>query len=106
MDSSQAAEYWEANADTWTLHARAGCNIYRDALNTPAFLSMLPLAAGLSGLDVGCGEGSNTRRLALLGARMQAIDIAPTFIRHARAAEEVAPLFLLIRARKPAAVGR
>jgi SAM-dependent methyltransferase len=92
MNSTEVAEHWEANAATWTRHARAGYDIYRDALNTPAFLSMLPPVVGLRGLDVGCGEGSNTRRLAQLGASMSAVDIAPTFIRHAREAEEAGPL--------------
>lgn len=92
MDSAEVATYWEANAETWTQHARAGYDVYRDALNTPAFLAMLPPISGLTGLDVGCGEGSNTRRLAQLGAFMHAVDVAPTFIRHAREAEEADPL--------------
>jgi ubiquinone/menaquinone biosynthesis C-methylase UbiE len=92
MNRIDVARYWEANAETWTRHARAGYDIYRDALNTPAFLAMLPPVDGLCGLDIGCGEGSNTRQLARLGANMRAIDVAPTFIRHARAAEETEPL--------------
>jgi Methyltransferase domain len=68
---------WEANAETWTRQARAGYDVYRDALNTPAFLAMLPAISDLHGLDIGCGEGSNTRELARLGAQMHAIDIAP-----------------------------
>ena len=39
---TDVARHWEANAETWTKHARAGYDVYRDALNTPAFLSMLP----------------------------------------------------------------
>ena len=85
MERAEVARYWEANADTWTRHSRAGHDVYRDALNTPAFLSILPQIEGLEGLDIGCGEGSNTRKLAKRGARMRAIDIAPTFIGHARA---------------------
>jgi SAM-dependent methyltransferase len=92
MDAATNARYWEANAETWTRHARAGYDISRDALNTPAFLAMLPPVRGLSGLDVGCGEGTNTRRVARLGAAMHAIDVAPTFVRHARAAEMADPL--------------
>lgn len=83
MDAQEVAAFWEANAEAWTLLSRAGHDVYRDALNTPAMLAMLPTIAGLEGLDIGCGEGSNTRRLAQLGARMHAVDIAPTFIRHA-----------------------
>ena len=87
MKRTEVAQYWEANAETWTHHARAGYDIYRDGLNTPAFLDMLPSVHGLRGLDIGCGEGSNTRELVRLGARMLAIDVAPTFIRYACDAE-------------------
>jgi len=97
MKPSEVARYWEANAETWTRHARAGYDVYRDALNTPAFLAMLPPVRGLRGLDIGCGEGSNTRKLAELGARMHAIDIAPTFIRHAQAAERADPRRIIFR---------
>jgi SAM-dependent methyltransferase len=92
MENERVADYWEGNAETWTRHSRAGRDVYRDALNTPAFLALLPPVAGLKGLDIGCGEGSNTRRVARLGARMSAIDIAPTFIRHAQEAEAAEPL--------------
>jgi SAM-dependent methyltransferase len=92
MKRAEVARYWEANAETWTRHARAGYDIYRDKQNTPAFLDSLPTVRGLLGLDIGCGEGSNTRELAQLGARMHAIDVAPTFIRHARHAEKAEPL--------------
>lgn len=92
MQSSEVAAYWEANAGQWTRQSRAGLDVYRDVLNTPDFLAMLPSVAGRDGLDIGCGEGTNTRRLARLGARMRALDIAPTFVRHAREAEAEEPL--------------
>ncbi len=66
--------------------------MYRDRVNTPAFLAMLPPIAGLHGLDIGCGEGGNTRELARCGARMTALDMSPTFLRHAREAEVADPL--------------
>jgi len=92
MKSNDVANFWEANADAWTRLARQGVDVFRDMLNTPAFFGMLPPVAGLAGLDVGCGEGSNTRQLARLGARMAAVDIAPTFVRNARDAETAEPL--------------
>ncbi len=82
-NADDAGACWEANADLWTAQARGGYDVYRDALNTPSFLAMLPPVEGLAGLDIGCGEGGNTRQVARLGARMTGIDIAPTFIRHA-----------------------
>ena len=83
---------WEANASVWTEQVRRGLDVYRDALNTPAFLALLPDVMGLHGLDIGCGEGSNTRALARRGARMLGIDFAPTFVHAAREAEVISPL--------------
>ncbi len=90
--SDDPAVCWEENAETWTMQTRAGYDVYRDHLNTPAFLRLLPPVRGLSGLDIGCGEGNNTRAVARQGARMTALDISPTFIRHARAKELEEPL--------------
>ena len=44
---------------------------------------MLPDVRGLAGLDIGCGEGHNTRLLADRGARMTALDVSRVFIGHA-----------------------
>src|SRR5262249_2465549 len=46
----------------------------------------------LHGLDIGCGEGYNTRLLASLGAKMEAVDISERFIFHARHTERQEPL--------------
>ena len=48
-DASRSGGVWEANAETWTQHARAGFDIYRDRVNTPAFLQILPPIAGWPG---------------------------------------------------------
>ena len=87
MDHKEAGKYWNDSAEVWTMLARMGFDVYRDYLNTPAFFAMLPNVDGLWGLDIGCGEGYNTRLLSKSGARMTAIDIAEVFISHAREAE-------------------
>lgn len=92
MDHMEVRRYWNRNADAWTKLARAGYDVYRDYLNTPAFFKMLPDVRGRSGLDVGCGEGHNTRLLAKRGARVTAIDISEAFIEHAKRLEEQEPL--------------
>jgi 2-polyprenyl-3-methyl-5-hydroxy-6-metoxy-1,4-benzoquinol methylase len=79
IEPAELARYWESNAHARAVLARMGYDIYRDSLNTPAFLEFLPDVTGIHGLDIGCGEGSNTRLLADRGARMTAIDISPTF---------------------------
>src|SRR5216117_3126139 len=92
MDHNEAGRYWNESAESWTKLARAGYDVYRDHLNTPAFFAMLPSVEGLSGLDIGCGEGYNTRRLAKRGARMTAIDISEVFVAYAKQAETGQPL--------------
>jgi ubiquinone/menaquinone biosynthesis C-methylase UbiE len=92
MNHEEVGRYWNGNAEAWTRLARAGYDIYRDHLNTPAFFAMLPDVAGLRGLDIGCGEGHNTRMLARRGARVTGIDIAEVFIAHARQSEADEPL--------------
>jgi len=92
MNHLQTGKLWEANADAWTAMARAGYDIYRDCLNTPAFLAMLPDVSGRRGLDLGCGEGHNTRLLARRGAAMTGLDIAGKFLAYALQAEREEPL--------------
>jgi len=87
MDHREVGRMWDANAEAWTKLAREGYDVYRDYLNTPAFLAMLPDVSSLSGLDIGCGEGHNTRLLARQGARMTGIDISEKFIEYARQSE-------------------
>jgi SAM-dependent methyltransferase len=92
MDHEEVGRLWNANADSWTKLARAGYDVYRDYLNTPAFFAMLPDVHELVGLDIGCGEGHNTRLLAKRGARVTAVDIAEVFITYAKQEEEREPL--------------
>lgn len=91
MDHQAVGRFWNDNADVWTTLSRSGYDVYRDYLNTPAFFSLLPDVQGLSGLDIGCGEGHNTRLLAVRGAKVAAVDISENFITHARQREEEEP---------------
>ncbi|MDX6500717.1 MAG: hypothetical protein QOG23_3977 [Blastocatellia bacterium] len=92
MNHKEAGQFWNESAESWVRLARAGYDIYRDHLNTPAFFAMLPKVKGLAGLDIGCGEGYNTRMLAKLGARVSAVDISDIFISYAKRTEQEAPL--------------
>ena len=92
MDDKDVRNCWEANAEAWTAMARQGYDRCRDLFNTPTFMRILPEVKGLRGLDIGCGEGHNTRLLARRGASMTGIDIAPTFVRYAEEAEHEHPL--------------
>ncbi len=78
---------WNANAASWTELTRAGYDVYRDLVNTPAFLAMLPDVGGRLGLDLGCGEGHNTRLVRRAGGRLVGIDVAEHFVVAAAAAD-------------------
>jgi len=92
VNHDDAGRHWNENAEVWTRLARAGYDVYRDLINTPAFFAMLPDVRGLGGLDIGCGEGHNTRLLAGRGARVTAVDISDVFIGYAKEEEARAPL--------------
>ena len=57
---------------------------------------MLPSVNGLRGIDIGCGEGYNTRLLAALGADMTGIDISENFIRMAREEKSFLPIRYIV----------
>jgi 2-polyprenyl-3-methyl-5-hydroxy-6-metoxy-1,4-benzoquinol methylase len=89
---TEVAACWNRNADEWARDVRHGLDIYRDLFTFPAFKDFLPPLDGLDVIDLGCGEGTNTRRLAQLGARMTGIDLSERMIELARHAEAAGPL--------------
>jgi SAM-dependent methyltransferase len=80
VDRPDTRRLWNANAPAWIELSRAGCDVFRDLVNTPAFFALLPDVDGLFGLDFGCGEGQNTRLLAQRGAELVAVDVSELFI--------------------------
>lgn len=94
---AEVAAHWDRNADQWTRDVRDGHDAYRDLFTFPAFQAFVPPLDGLDVVDFGCGEGTNTRRLALTGARMTGIDISERLIGHARRQEAAEPLGITYR---------
>lgn len=92
MDDKEVGKYWDENAENWIKLARLGFDRCRDLINSPAFFKMLPKVENLKGLDIGCGEGYNTRIAAKTGAIMTAIDISKKFITAAKEFEAEKPL--------------
>jgi len=92
MNHREAGRYWDANAEAWSELSRAGYNTSRDRVLNPCFFGMLPDVHGLAGLDIGCGDGDNTRLVAKRGASMTGLDIAPRFIAIAEQTERVDPI--------------
>ena len=92
MDDKDVGKYWDENAENWIKLARMGYDRCRDLINSPAFFKMLPDITNLKGLDIGCGEGYNTRIAAKKGAKLHAIDISEVFITSAKETEVKEPL--------------
>jgi len=92
FDERGVAGAWDANADSWAERVRAGHDVYREYYNNPAMLEFIGDLRGREVLDLGCGEGYQTRILARRGAHMTGIDLSPRMIEFARAEERRSPL--------------
>ncbi|MFX1479664.1 MAG: class I SAM-dependent methyltransferase [Promethearchaeota archaeon] len=92
MENKDVGRYWDENAENWVKLAKLGYDRCRDLINSPAFFKMLPDISNLKGLDIGCGEGYNTRIAAKMGGKMTAIDISEVFIKYALKSEQEEPL--------------
>jgi ubiquinone/menaquinone biosynthesis C-methylase UbiE len=88
LDEAAVAAAWNRNAEPWTRDVRAGFDLYRELYTLPAFLEFMPPVAGMRVIDLGCGEGSNTRRFSKLGGMMIGIDLSEELIRQARQMEQ------------------
>jgi len=88
MDRQEANEdtrrAWDANATFWDEHMGEG-NDWVELLSWPASERLLALQAGERVLDVACGNGLTSRRMAALGAEVLAFDFSPEMIACARA---------------------
>lgn len=76
---------------------RAGFDAYRYAFTWPAFRRFAGALNGLDAIDLGCGEGTNTRAMARSGARMTGVDLSDRLIAHAMHSEEAEPLGISYR---------
>ena len=92
FSDDEVARYWNANAAAWAEQVRRGADIAREWLDNPAFLDFLGDLRSRQVLDLGCGEGHNTRILARRGARVTGVDISDRMLELALAAERDEPL--------------
>ena len=92
LNDAAVAAAWDRNAPLWAEEVQSGFDFYRELYTLPAFLDFMPSVAGKQVLDLGCGEGSNTRRFAQRGGIMTGIDLSPEMIKRARQKEAEEPL--------------
>ena len=74
---------WETNAEWWDAYYKEG-NDFHLTLIAPPTERLLGIEPGETILDVACGNGAFTRRMAELGARVVAFDFSETFVECAR----------------------
>jgi ubiquinone/menaquinone biosynthesis C-methylase UbiE len=84
--------HWDEKAKFWCDQIREGKDIFRDLLSLPAFLKFIGNIKNKIVLDVGCGEGYNTRKIAQKGALITGVDISPQMIKFAKEEEKKNPL--------------
>jgi 2-polyprenyl-3-methyl-5-hydroxy-6-metoxy-1,4-benzoquinol methylase len=82
--NEEGRELWNRKAAFWdALHGDEGNDFHR-RLVAPAVERLLVLQPGERVLDVACGNGVMSRRLAALGGRVTAVDFSPALIAKAR----------------------
>jgi 2-polyprenyl-3-methyl-5-hydroxy-6-metoxy-1,4-benzoquinol methylase len=80
--NEQTREAWNANAGFWDMRMGEG-NDFVEVLTWPATERLLELQPGERVLDIACGNGLTSRRLAAMGAEVVAFDFAEELISHA-----------------------
>lgn len=76
---------WEINAGNWDGYTGDEGNRFHLDLIRPATERLLHIRPGQRVLDVACGNGNFSRRLARLGTEVLGIDFSPALIDRARA---------------------
>jgi SAM-dependent methyltransferase len=102
MESRDAREHWETEAESWIALTQAD-PLY-EFLNKPSFLELVP-APGRLTVDVGCGEGRMARELIARGHRVVGVDGSATLAEAAHDADARMRVGVADVARLPIATG-
>src|SRR5690242_9026564 len=81
--NSEVQAIWDQNAVFWDGRMGEG-NSFQNTLVGPSTDRLLNLHSGEEILDIACGNGVSSRRLAKAGAKVVAFDFSPQFIELAK----------------------
>ncbi|MFN8371458.1 MAG: class I SAM-dependent methyltransferase [Anaerolineae bacterium] len=76
---AESRQIWDTNAEAWDKRIGAGGG-WQSTLIAPTVERMLNIQPGETVLDIACGNGQFSRRLAELGASVVASDFSPKLI--------------------------
>jgi 2-polyprenyl-3-methyl-5-hydroxy-6-metoxy-1,4-benzoquinol methylase len=92
MHNDQARTQWDSKAEFWDhMHGDEG-NTFHRYLVGPAAEKLLNVQPGEKILDIGCGNGNFSRRLAELDAEVVASDFSAELIERAKARSQNLPI--------------
>lgn len=80
MKKDSIQNQWNDSAKAWVDFVRTGKDYYRDEMNNPAMFEILGDIREKRILDLGCGEGYNTRIMARKGAKVIGVDFSKKMI--------------------------
>lgn len=79
--NDETRDAWDANAALWDDRMGDKGNAFVNVLQWPVIQPLLNVQAGQRILDIACGNGLYSRRLAALGAQVTAFDFSAELIR-------------------------
>lgn len=82
--NKQSQEAWDANADVWDARMGDEGNDFVNLLQWPVIASLLDPEAADRMLEIACGNGIFSRRVAALGAEVTAFDFSTELIERAK----------------------
>jgi SAM-dependent methyltransferase len=99
-DDPSLSEGWEAAARDWAEWARTPGHDSYWRFHRQPFFALLPSPGRLT-IDIGCGEGRVARDLKALGHNVVAVDVSPTMVEFAKAADPSMTVIVADAARLP-----
>lgn len=99
-DDQSLSRAWEGVADEWAAWARKPGHDSYWRFHRESFFALLPPPGRLT-IEVGCGEGRVSRDLKALRHKVVAIDVSPTMVDYARAADPSIDVVVADAARLP-----